>query len=352
MERSHVAHHLTHWSRVSILLFTALAVTVAIVAVALNIGWYSGSESKVIWYALTLDIVFIVPGVYLFTIRRWRQWPKASILPIWLASIGVAWLIIPEPDQGLLDWIKLLLIPLELCIFTLIVIKAVRIAGANKQYLVERNDIFKSILQATRDHIPYPAVAEILSYEIALPVYAFARKRPETAARNPFSAHKRAGYGSILVGLLIAMFVELFAMHLLLTYLELRTLAWLLTLLSLYGVLWIVGDFRAIQWRTTTIHEDRLEFRLGLRWNADIPFEQIERLIPATKPVNRESGYLNASIIGDPDYLLELRAPIVCKGYYGFKKKVTRLGFRMDDRDAFEEGLTQAFQQWKVLQQS
>lgn len=113
--------------------------------------------------------------------------------------------------------------------------------------------------------------------------------------------------------------------------------AWLLTALSLYTVLWLIGDYRAVRLRPTLLHDGALEVRVGMRWNRRLPPAGVHavRPAPASPLPGSTPGYLNASVVGSPNLLLELTGPLEARGPYGWRKEVTLLGLTVDDADAF-----------------
>lgn len=46
---------------------------------------------------------------------------------------------------------------------------------------------------------------------------------------------------------------------------------WSLTGISLYTLVWMIGDWRALRLRTSTVTPDSIQLRLGTRWEVEIP---------------------------------------------------------------------------------
>jgi hypothetical protein len=166
-----------------------------------------------------------------------------------------------------------------------------------------------------------------------------------------FSYHQKSGYGPLVTAILVAMGVELIALHLLLSLWS-PAAAWVMTALSAYGVVWIVGDWRAALCRPIVLEEDALLIRIGLRWTVRVPFAMIEGVYPSSKPPpdRKAPGYLEAVLFGKPVYRVVCKEPVVAQGLYGVQKQVTTIGFAPDDTAAFEATLKERFTAWQQQQ--
>ena len=191
----------------------------------------------------------------------------------------------------------------------------------------------------------------MLTFEIGLLYYALFswRARPTDATKHgAFSYHKKNGYTTLLAGILVAMLIEMIALHTLI-WLWAPGLAWVVTVLSLYGMLWLLGDWRAVCLRPILVEKDALIVRIGLRWTVQVPFVAIASVRPveAQPPSRKTPGYLKALLLGIPPYLIALNHPIVAHGLYGRRKTITMIGLAVDDTVSFEAALKHRFAAWK-----
>lgn len=69
-----------------------------------------------------------------------------------------------------------------------------------------------------------------------------------TTPSVPFSMHRRAAYGAVVVALGMASLAELVAVHLLVVRWS-PAGAWALTALSVYGLAWLLADYHAVRRR-------------------------------------------------------------------------------------------------------
>ena len=333
------------------ILFSVYSVALFIVGPALA----TTPQPDVLAAALTVDLVVLVPLFYYLLLVRRRGWPVFSVVPVFLLSLGAASWLVPSEHQSVLHLLEWLVAPVELFVLGYIGVKVVRMTRRFRaQGNVENADVYDRLREGFRQAFGVRWAADVFAFEVGLFYYALFSwriPREEAANRFAFSYHRRSGYGPVVTAILVAMGIELIALHLLL-HLWRPTAAWVMTALSVYGILWIVGDWQAVRHRPVRIEEDALLVRIGLRWTIRIPFSQIEAVYPAGKklPARKTPGYLEAILLGKPTYLVVCKEPVVAQGLYGIQKRVTTLGFALDDTPAFEAALRVHYAAWREQQ--
>ena len=125
------------------------------------------------------------------------------------------------------------------------------------------------------------------------------------------------------------------AVHVLVSALWSAAAGWVLTGLSLYGGLWVIADWRALSRRPIELAADRLELRVGLRWELTIPLDRVVALRRLHRPSKERHG-LNAAVFGPPTFELELAEPMIATGVYGIRRRVDVVRFQVDEPDRFE----------------
>lgn len=161
---------------------------------------------------------------------------------------------------------------------------------------------------------------------------------PGVAADRSFSYGRDTGalYAAIL-GMGV---VEIGAVHLLVGLWS-GAVAWVLTALSVYGLVWIAGDWRASRLRPVTVHADRVVFRAGLRWTAEVPRSRILRVVEPDwrHPFGRGEGEVELSLFGGPALVVELTEPVEVEGPFGIRRSALRLGIAADDPRGLRDAL-------------
>ena len=303
-------------------------------------------ESEILALGMALDLVVGLPALYYLLLVRPRRVPPLTLVPVALLSFLLASRILPQAHQGALDALRWLVVPLELGGLGWIAYQARRVVSEVRRGGETGDlDVPEALQVAAARILPAPA-ARILAYEASILYFAllaWRRRPPEDAPPRAFTVYRESGYIAVVLGLLIAVVVELVAIHVLLTRFWSPTAAWVASALSLYGLLWILGDLQALRHRRTRLGTHHLDLRVGLRWQAKIPNEDIESLrslsfLEASK-AERPPGLLEAVAAGSPRFELRLRRPVTAVGPYGFTKETTCLRISVDHGDLFARRL-------------
>jgi hypothetical protein len=307
-------------------------------------------HADVLAYAVTADLVLLVPLLYYLFVVRGRGWPAVTVAPVFLISLLAAGGILPEPHHGLLDALAWFAVPAELFVVGFVAVKARQVARAYRAAGTGTTDPAAQLRVAARQALGDHVVADIVAFELALLYYAVLswRRRPATGG---FSHHRRAGYGAVLGTLGVVMAVETVGLHVLVQRWS-PAAAWVLTALSLYALVWLLGDLQAVRLRPLRVERDALVLRVGLRWTLVVPFDAVEVLRPfdPQRDGRKRRGYLAAVVAGGPRYLLVLRHPLQAEGPYGLRRTVRAVGFRVDAPEVFEEALQAAYTDWEGRQ--
>jgi hypothetical protein len=285
--------------------------------------------------AMTFDLVVLIPLAYYLLLVRRRGWPVFSVAPVFLVSLGLAGLIVPDDHQALLQVFQMLVVPVELFLLGYIGVHAYR-AVQHLRTTVDHVDVLDRLAAAAQQIVPSPKVARVMAYELGVVYYALGTwRQPRPEGARVFSYHRRTGYPAVLVALLLVAVVELVAVHVLVARWS-PLAAWILTLLSAYGTLWIMAELQASLLRPIEVREGQLMLRSGLRWTVRIPLTAIVALRPTTSTDDEAEDILDIAPLGASRFEVAVRTPVVAEGPYGICKTVTRVRFTVDDHARFE----------------
>jgi hypothetical protein len=199
-----------------------------------------------------------------------------------------------------------------------------------------------ALLAAARQALGPSRLVEAVATEAAILWLALGswRRAPHVPAGwRPFSSHRTAGHGAVLVALLLVTVAEMAGLHLLLLRWSERW-AWGASGLGLYGLLWLLGDWRAVVLRPTLLGEAALEVRVGLRWRAIVPLASLRSVCPGSDRLHHPRAF-RASPLGPPTLYLHLAEPAEWHGLFGLRRRAAVIGLRVDDA----AGLTAALRQ-------
>lgn len=283
--------------------------------------------------AILFDLAVALPAAYWWFFVRGRA-PLLRVAPAVALGLAVAWAILPAEGRGVFASAHLVLIPLEVAVAGMVVRALFRSLRSSEGDAIER------ISAAAHAVVPYRAAAAAVAYEITLVYLALLawRARPSVPpGAAAFSAHRRSGYTGLVFAVVVASVVEGVVLHLLVARWSVAA-AWVLSAISAYGAVWMVGDLQAIRLRPTLVTPDALAVRVGLRWNARLPWSEIASVEPRgrTPFPRRAAGHLRATPMGEPSFVITLRNPVRVSGPYGITRTVTRIGVTVDDVRGFE----------------
>jgi hypothetical protein len=325
-------------ARARLPLFLSLSVLMVLVGQAI-VASPQFATRAILPAALTLDFLLWIPLFYWLLLVRGVGWPKLTVIPITLASVALAQWVIPPAQQGALDKVHLILVPLELGILLYIITKAVRAVRRLRSNIRGDADVWAVLRQTARSSIPFARLADAAAFEIAVFYYAlFSWKVTRKNTTPGYSLHRNSGYGLTVLVLLGVVAVETVVVHLLLTDVAGVIVAWLVSLLSIYGAFWLIADYQAIRIRTIRLGENSMQLRCGFRWDVEVAYNNVERLEPY-----RQSQLVKERVelipFGAPAFLLHLREPVDAVGVYGMRRSVQQIGFTVDDMPALQKHL-------------
>jgi len=311
-----------------------ILLVVAVVGIARAILPVLGDDdAQVVGAALILDLTLTLPAaVYLLLVRR-GPLPWLVLLPTFLVGLAIATVAVPSQASFALELMRLVALPVELAVLTYLVVLARRTI---RSAATEDEGDFASRLrevahQVLRARIP----ADIITTEASILYYALRLPRRATDQVPGFTGHREIGYRTVMVGLGLVLFVETVAVHLLVRGWN-AVAAWILTGLSLYAFLWLLGDYRAMSARPIRLTARTLLLRVGLRWEASVPFERIAAIeLMRGGPVAGDRESLSVALIDSPNVRLRLYEPIEVIGIYGIRRRVRELWLGVDEASAF-----------------
>lgn len=312
--------------------FASIASVVYLVAAAVIVpALATAPRPGVLAAALVVDLVVLVPLAFAVLVARHSRW--WMLTPVVLLSVGGAYLVLPEAYRGALDALVVIVPVVEGIALLAVVagfVRFVRRAPAADPYDALRGAAARSVPGI---------VGQAIAYEVAVFRYALGRLAPPPADGYP--ARQSSGYGAVLAGVGIAAALELVGGHVLVRHLWGDGAALVHAGLSGYAILWLVGDWRALGARVTTLEDGVLRVRCGLRWSVDVPVADIEAIYHVRRDLPKDRPAVVAAP-GPPRFAIDLARPVTASGPYGWRREVTRVALGTDDPDRFLDDLSAA----------
>jgi len=322
--------------------FGLLALTVYVTALTLVTTNAFARRPTLGEMAISFDLLVFVPFVWWLIVVRSGQASLRTLVPVILASIVGARLVLPRDHQAMLPWVRWMMAPVELAVVGWV---AWQIRAIVRRRQSDRatspgltgggHDLLADLSTVLEPAFGTGAVATIVTSEIALIYYAFASwgRRPHVpdGAQPIVLEHN----GSLLVGIAMALAVETVMLHLFVVSRWGPLAAWVLTGTSLYSLLWLTGEFRARVLRPPYVTDDALVIRNGMRASVVVPrteLSAVERVTWRTLPA-KAADYLDIARPGEPNVVLHFRDPVEVALLFGRRRRVTRIGLRAERAD-------------------
>lgn len=325
-------------------IFISLALSICVAEIWIISSSFFAQNPNVFAFGITVDLVIVIPSLYYFLIVRKKQAPLITLLPVFVLSFIIASFILPIQRQNYLDLIKKTVPCLELIALGYLVTK-LRVIRRNFLIAKQNAIYFTDALTASCNQVlgKSPALSFILTEFILVYLACsgwFKKFVTLNSSHFAFSYHRKNGYTAVFAVIIMILFVETTALHLLLQAWS-KIAAWIFTGLSFYSLLWLLGDYQAIRLHPIVLSQEFLFIRTGLRWHTHIPLAEIiavQKFNTREKPTN---SYLSLSVFGEPRVLIRCQRPVVVQGLFGIKREVSCLGLTIDDEKAFLEMLQQ-----------
>lgn len=313
-----------------------ISIILTSIFLALNLAGF-GTDQSTLSMAITLDLAFTAPLVYLFLIRK-RNIPKFTFMPFFIGGLVIASFVIPAQEQYTLDLIKSWVLPIvEITVVSLVIYKVSKIRKVYKQNRAQNMNFLTAVKLSTSELFP-AKVANALTTEIGMVYYGLFKWRRAKLAENEFSYHKESGIIVLLSVILGVALIELFVVHLLLEA-SYPTVTWILSILSAYSVIQIFGLIKSIPYTPITIADGKLTIRMGTFQETTIPLSEIDRIEFTSNDYPEEDKSYQKIIFAGHNAILHLKTEGTIHGFMGIKKNYQHLVFSVDDKQRFKNYL-------------
>jgi len=314
-------------------------------AVIYGVAWVLGARmatferSELIAGALTLILTLLVPLVYYLILVRRRAWPVITVLPVFIGSVLLAGRLIPDSHHQVLDRVEYGLVAAGIALLGFLAYRAWQLRRAYRAQAATGLDVYAGLRESAQSILGLVA-GSVLAYEMTVFYYLlFGWRRAPKDRPGSFGYHRKTVYLAIVAVVMLAVFAELFGMHLLISLWS-PVVAWIVTALSLYAVLWLIGDAHAIRLRPIRLTETMLFLRVGIRSTIDVPLESIDEFGAVNAGLPRSTpGYLKAVLLGGPNFRVELNTPVDALGPYGLTMEAKTIDVHVDEPQRLETEL-------------
>lgn len=285
--------------------------------------------------AITLDLLLTIPLIYLLLAHK-AKLPKFSAISFLILGIILANVLLPADQQQWLKLAEFALVPIEIGVFTFILLKVRKIIVAFRKERKAQKDFLDLLLQVCKETLGDNIYANLITYEISFFYYGLIRWKPfESAEGNNFTYHKKSGISSMYIAMLLLFFAEAATVHLLIMK---YSVFWanIVTGLTIYTIFQLLAHLKAIHLRPIQLLADRIIIRHGLAGDVEIPLQQIKsieinRRIPKDRPMLKKL----AGDLQPHNVVIELQTVAKLRSLYGIQQSFQTLCLFVDEKDTF-----------------
>jgi hypothetical protein len=293
---------------------------------------------QVLAFAITFDLVVLLPFVYYLWGVRYHKFNLISVFPVIIISLISTYYILPPQHHFFLHQFEYLLIFLEIAFLGYGLAQLRKVVYKFKQLELIQTNFSYNLQQSMTEVWGKNIFTQILSSEFVMLYFALAGWRMNLKVKPNqliFSSYRECGYLAIAITVLVLMFIEGLIVHILLAYFNFGLVAWVVSAISLYGALFVVADLFALLKNPIILTNNQLFMRIGLRWYAEIDLQNIAdiQIINDLKPSDKP--YLQCTTFGFPNVLITLKQAIKVNGIYGINFTASKIALNIDQAGSF-----------------
>lgn len=291
---------------------------------------------------LLADFVITIPALYYFIVVRPLKIAAKSVLAVISVCCIVAYVVLPQHQRGYLLQLRKLSAVAELLFIIYAAKKFSKIKASYNVHQANFPDPIFNLRAAMVGEFGNSLSIKVLASELAVLRYGllfWKKEKPGLNQGDTFTTHKDVGYIALWCIFLLAVMVEITAVHLLLMRWN-HTAANVLTALSLYGVIFLIADLSAIVKRKIMITNGQLILRTGLRWRSIIKVSNIVSLTKITNDTPPTESCFNGGIIkSSGNVFISFKEPVQVDKIYGVSKQFSSVILNIDNFEAFADSL-------------
>jgi len=288
--------------------------------------------------AITYDLPLLAPILFLLLSRKTNE-PKLRAVPFFVGGIAIATYLLPDNGQEHLDYLKTYLLPIvELTILAIVGRKIYYGIKTYKSHSVQSTDFYVVSKKSSQEVFGKSRFASFFTSEITMMYYALFSWRKTKLLPNKFTNYKENGSIALMGALLMIVFIETFALHMLLMKWN-TWVAWGLTITSIYTAFMILGHLKALLQRPSLLSQNELNLKNGLIADININLKAIERIELFSKEIQSENlkiGNLGLSKEStNHNIAIHFKTPQTIEKIYGFTEECDVLLVHLDDKNNF-----------------
>lgn len=298
------------------------------------------SESQMLSFAVTFDLIIIPLMLYYFVMIRKVGVAKISLAGVLILSVIAANFLLPDGSKTYLSYVEFFAGLVELSVVALLVLNIRKVRKKYRGVAAKSADFMRNLRESFSVVISSPVLLNIITSEAAMFRYGlffFKGEEEVDTGSTPIYVTKKSGFESMMGVLLAVSIIETVALHLLLQTWSV-TAAWILTGISIYSAIFIVSYWSSVVKRPILFKNEALYLRTGILWNTVVRKDNVNSISRIRGFEKDETIFnLGASVFEEPNVLLELNEEVNINGLYGFDKTTGRIALYVDEPELLIE---------------
>lgn len=294
---------------------------------------------------IALDLVFVIPLLmYVLVIRKLEK-EIAVLLPVALLGYMLLLLLIPDSGQHIVEIVKYVILPMELIIFSYVIVKSYRAMRYNRQQQAVQVNAIEQLRGYLEQVYGQSRLVKLLIHELSIiyySIFAWRAKRYTQVDLQTYSYHKHSNWLITILFLCKILIIEGVCIHILLMQWS-HLAAWLLTIGNAYVILLLIADYRAMCLNPIVVTKETIDLTYGLQMKANIAIDEIDSItVIQYEKLSKEK--MNASIVPlvvEPNVLIRLKAHRPIETMFGRQQRVNEIYLFVDSPHALQAELNE-----------
>jgi len=297
-------------------------------------------NNQLLSIALILDFVVVIPLLLYFFIYRKLHKKLISVLPFCLVGYVGLMLLLPQSSQGEIEFVKYIIIPLEVAFISYEIYKFTQIMNNYRRNRSAVSHPIESLANSVELTFNKSKFAALLMQELSVFYYTFLswRKKPYTQTDSTaFSYHTNSSWFVLVLFLCKLLIIEGALIHIVLMQWS-HIAAWIISLGNIYLILLFIADYRAMRHNPILLSKQTIRVQYGLQMFSYITIDNIASVstINYEKLTNAELQTAFTPLAIEPNILITLNNTITITRLFGKQQLVDRIYLFIDKPREFQ----------------
>lgn len=292
---------------------------------------------------IALDLVVVIPLLMYFLIIRKLKKKITVLLPVALLGYMSLLFIIPDSGQNIVEIVKFVVLPMEIIIFSYVIVKSYRAMRYNRQQQAVQVNAIEQLRGYLEQVYGHSRLVKLFVHELSViyySIFAWRTKHYAQVDSQAYSYHKHSNWLITILFLCKILMIEGVCIHILLMQWS-HLAAWLLTIGNIYVVLLLIADYRAMCLNPIIVTKETIDLTYGLQMKANIAISEIDSIsVIQYERLSKEKMKTSiVPLVVEPNVLIRLKADRPIETMLGRLQMVDEIYLFVDSPQALQAEL-------------